>query len=315
MKRILTAATLTVLLCGCSHKTEVRDKGFVKAIGCDAADERSAAVRLYGQEDVIEGSGKTFFAAIDNAETAQGKTLFTGHLELLVLSPGDIRDTLSVMIKNNRVSPSCALLMTPDKAAEAVQDSEDLTELLESSSRKGKISKKNISVVLSDLLEEDALAAVPILNDNALTMCVTDGDSISGILSEEESEGFCWLSDTLHDIYVPIEVNGKDVSFHVRKSSTHLSADSDGSSIKITTEIKINGSCIENGISESDASKAISEKVSALCSKTISKTVTGMKADVLGIKKCIDSAGAANDESWNELIPKLQFYYSIKIAS
>ncbi len=316
-RRLIATAMLTLLLCGCSHKTEVRDKGFVRSIGCDHADTESIAVRFYGQDNVLKGTGETIFSAIENAETFQGKTFFTGHLELLVLSPGEIKDKLSVMIKNNRISPSCSLLLTPENATGIVEnyEEEQLADMLESSSRKGKIVKKNISAVLNDLLEEDSMAAVPIINDENLTMAVIDYDSIVGILSEEESEGFCWLTQSLKDIIIPIEVDGKSQSFQVRKSSTKLKAEIDNETIKITVEIKVNGNCIEEGLENKRASQAAAEKISGLCSKTISKTVTGMNADVLGIEKSIASETIKYGKSWEEIIPNLQFYYSIKIGS
>lgn len=306
-----------LLLCGCSHKTEVRDKGFVRTIGCDSGEVQSVAVRLYGQEDVLSGTGDTIFSAVENAETAQGKTLFTGHLELLVLNPAEIKDKLSVMIKNNRISPSCSLIITTGSAADTVKsyEEEELSDILDSSSRKGKIVTRNISAVLNDLLEDDAMAAVPVLDGKNLTMGVVGYDSVIGVLSEEESEGLSWLTGSQRDIYLPVNVNGKTASFHVRKSSTRLTAQSDGDKIRITTEIKINGSCIEENISENESSKAAAEKISGLCSKAISKTITGMNADVLGIEKCIRSENIASGETWKEIIPRLEFYYSIKIAS
>lgn len=316
-KEMLTAAALTLLLCGCSHKTEVRDKGFVRSIGCDGNENKTVSVRLYGEKDVLSGNGETIFTAIENAETSQGKTLFTGHLELLALSPGNIREMLTVMMQNNRISPSCSLLMIPENASGAIESYEEteLTDLIESGGRKGKIKNKNISGVLNDLLEDDAMAAVPALSNNELTMAVIDSDSIVGILSEEESQGLCWLTGSLRDIYLPVEVGGRTISFQIRKSSPKLKAEFDGKNIKITTEIKISGGSIEEGISHEEASEAAAAKISGLCSKTISKTVTGMKADVLGIQKCISSENININGEWKELIPRLQFYYSIKIAS
>lgn len=316
MRKKLVLTAVMLLLCGCSHKTEVRDKGFVRTIGCDSGEVQSVAVRLYGQDEVLSGSGDTIFSALENAETVQGKTLFTGHLELLVLNPAEIRDKLSVMIKNNRISPSCSLIITTGSAADTVKsyEEEELSDILDSSSRKGKIVTRNISTVLNDLLEEDSMAAVPVLDGKNLTMGVVGYDSLVGVLSEEESEGLSWLTGSQRDIYLPISLNGKAASFHVRKSSTRLTAEADGENIRITTEIKINGSCIEENTDESGSSKAAAEKISGLCSKAISKTVTGMNADVLGIEKCIRSENLASGESWKEIIPRLQFYYSIKIA-
>lgn len=316
-KRLLTAAALTLLLCGCSHKTEVRDKGFVRSIGCDGEENKSVSIRLYGEEEALSGNGETIFTAIENAETSQGKTLFTGHLELLALSPGNIRDILTVMMQNNRISPSCSLLVVPVNASETIEahDETELTDLIESGNRKGKIKNKTISEVLNDLLEDDAMAAVPALSNNKLTMAVIDSDSIVGILSEEESQGLCWLTGSIRDVYLPVEIDGRIISFHIRKSNPRLKAEFDGNNIKITTEIKISGGSVEDGISHEKASEAAAAKISGLCSKAISKTVTGMKADVFGIQKCIASENIDINVTWSDLIPKLQFYYSIKIAS
>ena len=316
-RRIIALSAAMLTLCGCSHKTEVRDKGFVRTIGCDDGMLQSVAVRLYGDTNVLTGVGQTIFSAVENAETAQGKTLFTGHLELLVLSEGDIREKLSVLIKNNRISPSCSVIVTPDSATKAVTDykEEELSGLLDSYDRKGRISRKNISDVLNDLLEDDNLAASPVLSEDRLTMGIISHTGVEAILSEDESNGFCWLTGSLHDFYLPVEVGGKTASFQVRNSKTRLTAAKQGESIAVTTEIKINGSCIEEGVSETDAANAAAEKISSLCSKTISKTVTGMKADVLGIKKTIVSANIDTESTWEEIIPRLRFYYSIKIAS
>lgn len=317
LKRIIALSAIMTVLCGCSHKTEVRDKGFVRTIGCDDGELQSVAVRLYGDPDVLAGAGQTIFSAVENAETAQGKTLFTGHLELLILSEGGIHEKLSVLIKNNRISPSCSVIVTPESASETVisYEEEELSDLLDSYDRKGRISRKDIADVLNDLLEEDGLAASPVLSEEKLTMGIISHERVEAILSEDESNGFCWLTEALHDFYLPVDVDDKTASFHIRNSKTRLTAKKQGDNIAITTEIKIYGNCIEEGISETDAAHAAAEKISSLCSKTISKTVTGMKADVLGIKKAVVSANIDTESSWEEIIPKLKFYYSIKIAS
>lgn len=316
-EKLIITAILTLLLCGCSHKTEVRNKGFIRTVGFDSSPNATVTVRLYGEKESLGGTGETLFTAIEDAETTQGKTFVTGHLELLVMTPEKVRDTLSLMIKNNRISPSCSFLITESEAVETVKkyDETKLSDLLESSDRNGQIIKRNISAVLNDLLEEDKMAAVPVLNGDKLTMAVIDNNSVIGILSEDESIGYCWLTGSLRDVYIPIEIDNKKASFLVRKSSTKLKAEKSGDNIRITTEIKINGSCIEEGIDISKANTATAEKISSLCSKTISKTVTGMNADVLGISKCIASANISTSDSWKKLIPELEFYYNIKIAT
>ncbi|MGN1481732.1 Ger(x)C family spore germination C-terminal domain-containing protein [Porcipelethomonas sp.] len=315
-KMLLPAILLLLTLSGCSGKTEVRDKGFINTIGIDAGEEQHAAIQLYDSDETLEGSGKTLFTAIADSERTQGKTLFAGHMELFVSSPENIYENLQTLIRNNRISPSCSIICTPGSACELVADTSGgyLSEILESSSRGGLIIKKNISSVLEDMLGTDGIAAVPVIKDNDIYMGIINNEKILGVLNHEESKGLCWLSGEIKDIYLPAQADGKTINFYIRKSSTKITAESAGSSINITAEIKINGNPVESDADINKVKENIAGQISGLCAKTIAKTVTGMKADVFGIEKSINARGISIDETWEELIPKLNFYYKIKIS-
>ena len=60
--------------------------------------------------------------------------------------------------------------------------------------------------------------------------------------------------------------------------------------------------------------KFIAKRVSSLCSRAIAKTVSGLHADLFGIQKSIDAKRLGGGKSWEEIIPMLDFYYSIKTA-
>ena len=124
----------------------------------------------------------------------------------------------------------------------------------------------------------------------------------------------CWLSGGIKDIYLPLDINGRNVDFYVRKSSTKITAEKQDDKINITVEIKINGNAEENDIDRESVKKNVAEQISGLCAKTIAKTVTGMKADVFGIEKSINARGISENRTWEDLIPNLNFYYKIKIS-
>ena len=315
-KNLIPPFLLLLTLNGCSGKSEVRDKGFIRTIGADYSDVQNISLKLYDSDEILTGQGSTLFSAIADSEHTQGKKLFAGHLELFASSPENIYENLSTLLKNNRISPSCSVICVPENAAGLVSESESdyLPELIESSDRSGLIVKKNISSVIDDLLGTDGKAAVPIFKDKEIYMAVIDGEKIIGVLTRDESSGLCWLNGGIKDIYLPLDINGRKVDFYVRKSSTKITAEKQGDKINITAEIKINGNAEEADIDREAVKQNVSEQVSGLCAKTIAKTVTGMKADVFGIEKSINARGISESRTWEDLIPNINFYYKIKIS-
>lgn len=315
-KRLIPTLLLLLTLSGCSGKSEVRDKGFIRTIGADYSDVQNISVRLYNSDEILKGQGTTLFSAIADSERLQGKNLFAGHLELFAASPNNIYENLSTLLQNNRISPSCSVICVPENAAGLIAESESdfLPEIIDSSNRSGIIVKKNISSVIDDLLGADCKAAVPIFKDNELFMSVIDGEKIIGVLTRDESKGLCWLNGGIKDIYLPLNINGRKVDFYVRKSNTKIIAEKQGDKINITAEIKINGNAEESDIDRETLKQNVAEQISGLCAKTIAKTVTGMKADVFGIEQSIKTRGISENRTWEDLIPNLNFYYKIKIS-
>lgn len=315
-KKLIPPFLLLLTLSGCSGKSEVRDKGFIRTIGADYSDVQTISLQLYDSDEILSGQGETLFSAIADSERTQGKNLFAGHLELFAASPENIYKNLSTLLQNNRISPSCSVICVPENAAGLIARSESnsLPDLIDSGSRSGIIVKKNISSVIDDLLGADCKAAVPVYKDGEIYMSVINGDRLIGILTRDESKGLCWLNGGIEDIYLPLDINGRKVDFYVRKSSTKITAEKQGDKINITAEIKINGNAEESDIDRNKVKQNVAEQISGICAKTIAKTVTGMKADVFGIEKSIKARGISENRTWEDLIPNLNFYYKIKIS-
>ena len=272
-------------------------------------------MRLFNSDEVCSSSGETLLSAFENCEAMQEKQLFPGHLEIFVSSPKQLEQTLITLIHNNRISPSCHLLCVPEDACGFIKENDSgLSELIDSGGRSGYIIPKNISGVLNDLLENDRKALVPVISSEELSMAVVSPDSIEGILSEEEARGLCWLCGNVREIYIPVECENTVEDFYVRASSARLTAKEQNGRISITAEIKINGSAEKNDIPPEKMKKFIAKRVSSLCSRAIAKTVSGLHADLFGIQKSIDAKRLGGGKSWEEIIPMLDFYYSIKTA-
>lgn len=316
MKPKLTACLLLLtMLSGCTGSSDVRNKAFIKEMGIDYGQKQQISLRTFGSDEVISGKGKTLLSAVGDCENSQSKNLFSGHLEIFASSPPNIGNNLLTLLSNNRISPSCYVMCVPENAASFIdKKGGKLSELIRSSGRNGIILPKTISDVVEDLLGGDRKASVPTQKDDKLTMAVISPNELIGTLSEDESKGLCWLCGNVKDIYLPIEYDENTADFYIRKSSTRITAEKDGEKINITIEIKINGNSENNTQNPEKEKEMVGKTVSSLCSKTIAKTVIGMKADLFGLEKTIRSARICKDKDWEKIIPLLQFSYKIKIA-
>ena len=315
IKKLMLTIVLSAMLSGCNQSSDVRSKAFIKEIGVDCTDIQSVTLRIFDSDETISGSGRTLLSAVENCENSQSRNFFSGHLEVFASSPLNMGNNLLTLLQNNRISPSCYVLCIPENAAGFIKNKGgSLAELIKSNGRNGIILPQTISDVINDLLESDQKAAVPTQKDGRFTMAVISPHKLIGTLSEEESKGLCWLHGNVSDVYLPIEYDNVRTDFYIRKSSTKIKAQKNGDKIDISIQIKINGSSEENIQNIDTEKEQIGKYISSLCSKTIAKTVVGMKADLFGIEKAINSANISHGKTWEELIPLLNFSYEIKIS-
>lgn len=306
---------LLLTLSGCSGSSDVRSKAFIKEIGIDYGKEQSIALRVFDSDETISGEGKTLLSAVGDCENSQSKNFFSGHLEVFASSPLNMGNNLLTLLQNNRISPSCYALCIPENVAGFIENNGgQLAELIKSNGRNGVILPQTISDVINDLLESDQKASIPTQKNGKLTMAVISPNELIGTLTEEESKGLCWLHGNVKDIYIPINYDDNQTDFYIRKSCTKIKAAENGDKINIEIDIKINGNSEENAQNRKKEKEKIGKYISSLCSKTIAKTVTGMKADLFGIEKTIHSADIAKSKNWEEIIPLLNFSYKIKIS-
>lgn len=317
---LIFAFFLIVSLTACTGE-ELREQAFISEMGADPEDSSDntqpvrMTLRTFQSDDVVSGSGASLLSALSNCESTQGRIFFPGHLEVFAAGPKNLKNDLMTLLRNNRISPSCRVVLAKDGASRLIEENKGkLRELIDSSGRNALIVPKNISDVVNDLLEKDKTAAVPTISTGKPAMAVVSEDGTMGMLTDKESEGLCWLTGSIKDVYIPISTDNINTDFHVVNCSTRLTAQSVGSDYAVTVEIKINGTAEDDNADIDAVKKQTSKLITSLCSLTIAKTVTAMNADLFGIEKSLNAKRLALNEEWEETIPKLKFFYKIRIA-
>lgn len=168
MKRILLCTAASVmLLTGCKAE-QVQDKNYVRAMAATGTGGYAAAFSFYDESaDAFSVSGETLEKLREKAEVSLGKTLFTGHTELIILGDCNYTEILTYFLKEWKVSPSCLVVYGGPYSAYWVKspDTEALANSVRRAVEQGKVPECDIITVLGGLLSDEKSAAVAMLDD------------------------------------------------------------------------------------------------------------------------------------------------------
>ena len=160
---ILSALSAAVFLTGCAASEQVYDKNYVRAVAIEGV-EGSAAVFSFYDESArpYAAEGESLQAVRKAAEVGLGKTIVTGHTELIVLGDCDYVSALEFMLNEWKVSPSCLVVYGGSYADSVLRecDAETLADSVRHAAAQGKAPECDIVTVLSGLLGSERSAEV-----------------------------------------------------------------------------------------------------------------------------------------------------------
>lgn len=174
MKKIMVLLTTVVLsfaLTGCASYDEVYDKNYLRAISFEENTNKKVVFSFYDNNaELLSESGSSFDEIRSNAELECGKTIFTGHTELIILGECDYAETLTFLLKVWKVSPSCLVAYGGKQASELLNsdNSEELADSVRKAVEQGISPKCDIITVLSGLLGNGKSAEIAEITENGI---------------------------------------------------------------------------------------------------------------------------------------------------
>lgn len=161
MKRILAVIVSAFFLTGCSDGN-ISQREYVRAV---LADKSGTSLAFYSGEEIFS-SEKNPQEVCGEAEIHLGKSIFTGHTELIVLGECDFRETLENMLMEWKVPPTCIVAYAGDNAAYTLsENAERDAQSVRQAEEKGLTEECNITDVLGKLIREGK-ASVPVIGEN-----------------------------------------------------------------------------------------------------------------------------------------------------
>ncbi len=174
-RKALILLFFPMVLSGCTNH-EVQKKAYLRDISISGNELKTVSMSFYNEDlKPTKTKSKNFDGILENSEVLNGKSIFTGHTELIILDECDYIETLRFMLEEWKVSPSCMIIYGGEDAGKIISasDSERLADSVRTAVKQKKIPENDIITVLSSLLQN---------NQSEIPVITSDGNFKSGII-------------------------------------------------------------------------------------------------------------------------------------
>lgn len=279
----LAAILLTgcMLFCtGCnSAVVQVRDRTYIQGALFSIGEQTELTLYPFEETELpLIGIGATVAAAIEETTVQSGRSVFMGHLELLCFDNPIFTGNLRDCMEQYRLSPACKLLYLHETTLPEKCNTLLLTDQLRQEEENGRIPMTDLFHILSEREGGDGAALIPAWSEDGFTMCVINGETVLGTLSDRAVQGLCWLRGENFPKRITITGNDGAQDFEIDSARTELSAEIRSGMPHITVTIHLQGS------GNTEAAKRI---ITAVCQAAELETLKQMKADVMGLDACL----------------------------
>lgn len=176
-KKLILISIIPSLLCGCTHQ-EVHEKAYLRGMSVSGNDLKTVSMNFYNKDsEPTKARNQSFEGILENSEVTSGKSIFTGHTELIILGECDYTETLRFMLEEWKVSPSCLIVYGGNNSENIIEnaDSGQLADSIRTAVKQNKIPESDIITILSSLLKNNQSEIPAITSDGNFESIVISG--------------------------------------------------------------------------------------------------------------------------------------------
>jgi hypothetical protein len=171
LKRFIISLSFIFLFSGTGCASgKIHERNYLRAAVISGTDSSSVAMAFFDTDDTVSAQGDDMDSARHNAELKNGRNVFTGYTELLIVDGTDCRRLLEHMLNDWKVSPSCMVVCSDD--GEKLLDehsAEQLRGIAEQVVKKGIAPECDIITVLGDLCTEGSAEVAELRSDGTVS--------------------------------------------------------------------------------------------------------------------------------------------------
>ena len=236
---VLTAFAVSLVLCGCMNRVELKDRTIIRMIGVDTDKEGFVVTMLQfspqakpGEQNsssaavVIQTSGRSISEAVSKVSHYNGNEVFLGNSSFLVVGQEAAQEglerTLNYFNANHEVSPELYVAMAQGRAESIIRaksqegsNPTQLKSLVEQGRRNGLLGRPTLRDVMNRLQSNRAEPYLPVLttveldgNEDVLKivgMAVFRDGRLQDTLSIEQTRGVLWATNELNRALITVD--------------------------------------------------------------------------------------------------------------
>lgn len=328
MKKILLMfITILIFICGCQNEKEINNLSIVNAIGIDIEDDKyKVTIQILDinktNNDEQEKLNKTITytavgnnisEALNNITLKSPKTLYLGHLELLIISENlaksNIDKITDYFLRNSNVSKNFTMLTclgsTPEDILKVLENDSSyptgniLGSIEISSTSEGISNNVKFIKFMQDLVSEGKNPIVPTIKKTDEDKLVIDNIGIFkdkkliGYLNGNQNIAFNFITDNIKSTTINYKCDENNyIGINITKSNTDIKSVIKNNEPLIYLNVVVNAEIMEvncsNGIDNlENVRKEIGNKIKKLINNVIKTTKEDYQSDIFGFGKNI----------------------------
>ncbi|HAP79354.1 MAG TPA: hypothetical protein DCQ78_04170 [Ruminococcus sp.] len=177
IKLLFIPVAVSALLSGCTYQ-EVQEKAYLRGMSVCGNNSKTVSMNFYNKDSKPSKSkGENFESILENSEIKSGKSIFTGHTEIIILGECDYTETLRFMLEEWKVSPSCLIVYGGNNSEKIIEntDSGELADMVRTAVKQNKIPESDIITILSSLLKNHSSEIPAITSEGSFESKVISG--------------------------------------------------------------------------------------------------------------------------------------------
>ena len=273
MRRLCAVLAACLLLTGCWDKVELENRGFIVSMGIDKDNGQFSlsmtmpdAAAIAGKDDggerrlLLHGQGESLPAAIRDADSGIGKSLFFGQTKLAVfgaecLADADMLSQAADALDRGSEWSRKLLILAADESVSAadVLNADSPGEPLVGTFVSNFYKTNESPVVKTDLerlthaLNTSGVAVLPraAVEDKKIVLsgaAVLKDGALAGWLAAEEVRGLFWLHGEGENALVTAMYENVPAPFHVAQCTRSLAFAEDNEGLVCTLRLRVAGS-------------------------------------------------------------------------
>lgn len=326
MKKIILLLIILLPCTGCSY-VELNDLAIVSAVGIDYENNNfNLTAQIMDMEDsensssakalIYEASGETISTAIRNFAIRYPKTVYFGHLEVIIISKDAIEqkleDIFDYFMRSTEVRSSGFVAITNNEKAEDILNpkeeknssfpAEDIkSSLMVASKRNGTVREITLEEFVSDYLKEGKDPVVPLIKTTNTDPLASSKIIIENMvplkkmkvltpLSKEESIAYNMINNSFYDVTINTKYNNKLIGTVIYNPNSSIDVKLENNKLKVTININIESKLYEIeqkiNLAKGNNQDKIKDEVSKELKNYVLKLINYAKnnnVDILGI--------------------------------